>query len=274
VVTTDTHKEGIHFRLDWQTPQEVGRKAVAVTLSDLAASYATPFALFVNVAIPSHVPDRTIEALYQGIQAALTEYRCALGGGNISRGGQLSLDLFAVGEGRGDIFPTRSAACPGFGLYVTGPLGLARAGLDALTRNDPGAPDLIARFKLPRARFDAADVLAERGVPCVMDISDGLAGDAGHIAAASRLSIEFDLTALKKDPALIAYCTRHHLRPEEMILAGGEDYELLFGCLPETFDRIRRSLPDASPVGRCLPFNGKPLLNLPPGIVSFQHGSR
>jgi len=274
VITTDTHKEGIHFRLDWQTPQEVGRKAVAVTLSDLAASYATPVALFVNLALPSYLADRTVEALYLGIQTALNHYQCALGGGNISRGDQLSLDLFAVGEGRDDIFPQRSAARPGYGLYVTGPLGLARAGLDALIRKDDGARSLIARFKLPEARFDAARVLADHQIPCAIDISDGLAGDAGHIAAASRLSIEFDLTTCLKDPDLVAYCTRNKILPEEMILAGGEDYELLFSCPPEVFARIQKPLPSASRVGRCLPFAGKHLLNVPPGIASFQHGRR
>jgi len=274
VITTDTHKESIHFRLDWQTPREIARKAVAVTLSDLAASYAEPVALFINLALPPHIPDETIEALYQGFREALNRYHCALGGGNISRGSRLSLDLFAVGEGRGDLFPTRSAARPGYGLYVTGPLGLARAGLDALSRKDDCVPDLIARFKLPQARFDAARILAEHRVPCVMDISDGLAGDAGHIAAASQLTIEFDLTTCFKNPALVSYCNRHDFTPEEMILAGGEDYELLFSCPPDIFDRIQKILPSASQVGRCLPFSGKHLLNLPPGIASFQHGSR
>jgi len=117
-----------------------------------------------------------IEELYLGIQKALKHYDCALGGGNISKGSRLSLDLFAIGEGRSDLFPTRSAARPGDGLYVTGPLGLARAGLDALIRKDDSARALINRFKMPQARFDAARVLAEHQVACVMDISDGLAG--------------------------------------------------------------------------------------------------
>jgi thiamine-monophosphate kinase len=220
------------------------------------------------------MPDRTIEEIYAGIQEALAFYHCALGGGNISRGSQLSLDLFAVGEGRSELFPTRSAARPGYGLYVTGPLGLARAGLDALIRKDDSAQALIARFKMPQARFDAATVLAEHQVPCVMDISDGLAGDAGHIAAASRISVEFDLSACLRDPDLVSYCTENNISPEEMMLAGGEDYELLFSCPPEVFVRIQKDLPEASQVGRCLAFTGKHLLNLPPGIASFQHGRR
>lgn len=274
VITTDTHHEGVHFRFDWQTPREVGRKAVTVTLSDLAASYATPVALFINLAIPAHVPDETIETLYMGIRDALNLYRCALGGGNISKGARLSLDLFAVGEGRSDLFPMRSAARPGFGLYVTGPLGLARAGLDALMHKNDAPRDLIARFKDPRARFDAAAKLAKHQVSCVMDISDGLAGDAAHIAAASGITVEFDLATCLKHPALEAYCKERNISLEAMILSGGEDYELLFACPPDIFSSIQKELPDASQVGRCLAFKGKRLLNLPEGIASFQHGRR
>jgi len=274
VITTDTHKEGIHFRLDWQTPQEVGEKAVEATLSDLSASYAVPLALFVNLALPAYVSDRMAAEFYRGIRKSLRRHGCALGGGNISRGSELSLDLFAVGQGCPGRFPTRSAARPGDGLYVTGMLGLARAGLDALLRKDRSAQELIARFKSPRARFDAARLLADHGVACVIDVSDGLAGDAGHIASASGISIQFDLTACPKDPALVAYCRKYDLAPDEMILAGGEDYELLFACAPETFAAVQRQIPAASPVGRCLPFAGKHLLNLPPGVASFQHGRR
>lgn len=132
VITTDTQKEGVHFRRDWQTLAEIGQKAVAVTFSDLAASYARPLALFVNLTIPPYMPDFDIEELYRGINAGLKDYGAALGGGNISSGPALSIDLFAMGEGHPDIFPLRAAARPGMGLYVTGPLGLARAGLDAL----------------------------------------------------------------------------------------------------------------------------------------------
>jgi thiamine-monophosphate kinase len=272
VITTDTQKEGVHFILDWQTPEEVGFKAVVITLSDLAACYATPVSLFINLGLPPHVSDRTVEAMYRGIQTALDTYRCALGGGNISRARQLSIDLFAIGQGKDDLFPRRAAANPGDGLYCTGPLGLARAGLQCLLKKDTAFETLIDKFKSPMARFDAAEILFENRVSCVMDISDGLAGDANHIAKASGISIEFDLQAADVDPALISYSEKYHLSPEETVLAGGEDYELLFACPPETFDAVKRRLPGAFQVGRCLPFNGNHLVNLPAGISSYQHG--
>ncbi len=273
VITTDTHKEGVHFILDWQTPEAVGRKSVAITLSDLAACYAEPVCLFVNLALPAHVSDPFVEAVHQGILESLDRYGCVLGGGNISLSAEFSIDLFAVGQGREDLFPERSAARPGDGLYSTGPLGLARAGLQCLKKKDPDFPDLVSKFTAPSARFDAAGVLAENRVRCVMDVSDGLAGDARHLAKASHITIAFDLNPRHVDSQLISFCKKYALDPQAVILEGGEDYELLFACPPAVFDSVRKTLPAAFPVGRCHAFNGNYLTDLPADIHSFQHGS-
>lgn len=273
VISTDAHKEGIHFILDWQTPEEVGRKSVTATLSDLAACYATPVGLFINLALPPSISEQFVEALYKGVRDALGTYGCTLGGGNISRSTELSIDLFAVGQGKAELFPRRSAAQPGDGLYSTGPLGLARAGLQCLRKKDSDFPVLVSRFKAPSARFDAADVLAEHQVLCVIDVSDGLAGDARHIAKASHVTIEFDMDPHHFDPDMVSFCKKYAISPEEVVLEGGEDYELLFACPTEVFDSVRKQLPDAFPVGRCHTFNGVHLANLPPDIRLFQHGN-
>lgn len=272
VVTTDCHREGVHFRRDWQTLQEVGFKAVAVTLSDLAAAYARPGALFVNLTMPPDLAETDAVALYEGIGAALDFYDTALGGGNVSLGRELALDLFAVGQGRADIMPTRRAAMVGDHLYASGPLGLAQAGLHCLKAGDGRFPELTAAFKRPRARFDAAAVLANAGIQCVMDISDGLAGDARHIAEASDLSIYLQLSAENLAPSLMDFCRRRGLDPLETALVGGEDYELLFACPPETFATISARLPGAVEVGRCLPRAETPLVGPAARMVSFQHG--
>ncbi len=274
VVTTDCQKENVHFRLDWMTPAAVGSRAVAVTFSDLAASYATPLALFVNVSIPSWLPEHTVISMYDGIKKALARHNAVLGGGNVSSGSEFSLDLFAVGQGHPELFPLRSRARSGDGLYVTGPLGMARAGLGCFERKDEKFPLLLEKFTSPRPRFDAARILAENGVQCCMDISDGLAGDAGHIAAASGVSIEFDRAGFTIHPHLEAYCRKYDLSPHRLILSGGDDYELLFACPPEQFERIRTVLPEAFSVGRCRKFSGRPILNLNDGIRSFLHGSK
>ncbi len=273
VITTDTQKENFHFRLDWQTMEEVGRKSVEITFSDLAASYARPLALFVNLSIPSHMTDEMLESLYKGISAAVNCHEAVLGGGNISAGSEFSIDLFAVGEGDPDIFPLRSAGKPGDGLYVSGPIGLSLAGLSCLMARKTGFPELIRKFIEPTARFDAAQILAAHGVRCVMDISDGLAGDAGHIANASHVSVEFDPAGFKIDSVLGAYCRSANLDPRMLMLSGGEDYELLFACRPEVFEKIKAHLPEAFCVGKLLPYSGRGFVNLPDGIRSYQHGA-
>ncbi|MBU1712788.1 MAG: thiamine-phosphate kinase [Proteobacteria bacterium] len=273
VITTDAQKEGVHFRSEWQTPREIGIKAVEVTFSDLAASFAIPVVLFVNLCLPPYISESTIEEIYGGIREALIKHECSLGGGNISAGRELSLDLFAIGRGRTDIFPKRSNAKAGYGLYCTGPLGLARAGLESLMNNDASFPDLVSKFKFPEARFDVAQILAEAGIDCVMDISDGLAGDTGHIAKASGITIELDLSSCQFDPDLVAFSEKYGKTPEETALSGGEDYELLFACHPDIYNKISNLLKGSFQAGRCIPYTGKHIIS-PPGIESFQHGKK
>ncbi len=272
VISTDTQREGIHFRREWQTPEEIGRKAVEITLSDLAACYAEPVSLFVNLGLPKAMAEKEVVRLYDGLHAALQGHNCRLGGGNIARASELCLDLFAVGQGRRHLFPRRGAARPGETLCVTGPLGLARCGLKALQYNDERFPELVARFIRPRARFDAAAVLADHDIACVMDISDGLAGDAAHIARAAHLTIHLDAGKAVAHPELRRFCAAYGLNPEEELLAGGEDYELLFTCRPETLASIVKHLPDAHAVGRCKLFSGEYLPGLPDDVHSFRHG--
>jgi thiamine-monophosphate kinase len=274
VITTDAHREGVHFSFHWQTPEEVGQKAVVSTLSDLAAAYAGPISLFINLGLPAYVSDQTVESLYRGIISTLKNYGCELGGGNISSAERLCLDLFALGQGRDDIFPLRSAAKAGDGLYCTGPLGLARAGLAALMKREYCHQRLIEKFKFPRARFDAAKILADQRVVCAMDISDGLAGDAAHIARASGISIRLEIDSAYIDPELKNFCRQFNCSDNDMAIAGGEDYELLFACPPEAFEHIRKFLPEAYPVGKCLRFNGKHLINPPQSVLSFRHGEK
>jgi len=272
VISTDTQREGVHFRLDWQTPFEVGYKSVVVALSDLAASYAKPFCLFINLGLPKTVNEILIEELYDGVKSALSHYSCSLGGGNISASSELSLDLFAVGEGETCLFPMRSKALAGEGLYATGPLGLARAGLMCLEQDCMDFPDLVAHFKKPLARFDAAKVLSGYNVACVMDLSDGLAGDAGHMALASDITIRFHIEQDHVPPSLETFCRRFNSSPQEMMISGGEDYELLFSCAPDVFEKIRKHLPQAFRVGSCLPFTGVRLEGVPATCRSFVHG--
>ena len=272
VVTTDTQREGVHFRTEWQTFYEIGKKAVSVTLSDLAASFAAPVALFVNLSLPEHIELPDVEALYGGIFEALDQYRCALGGGNISRASELSLDLFAIGDCRSDYYPARSGARPGEGVYVSGPIGKARAGLLSLQYKDSGFPELIKAFKFPEARFDAAEILHAHGVRCVMDLSDGLIGDTAQMALASGVTITLFPGLLHLPPELIRFSHKYGLIPEQVAFEGGEEYELLFTCSPVQFEKIGGLLLTAFQIGSVAPFAGTHLIQPFPGLSSFQHG--
>lgn len=270
VITTDTQREGVHFRRDWQTPFEIGEKAVAVTLSDLAASFATPVALFVNLGMPSSLSNAVAEEIYDGLASSLKRYRCDLGGGNTSQSSQLSLDLFAVGEGEGTM-PLRSAAEVGELLCVTGPLGMARGGLRCLERGETRFPDLVRAFKSPIPRFDAARVLREAGVRCVMDVSDGLAGDALHMAKASGVTLALDLTREMAHGALTAWWRAGGDDPLSCMASGGEEYELLFTCSPKILSTIEALFPSVMPVGHVLSYSGSHLVGLPCDASSFEH---
>ncbi|MFP4668513.1 MAG: thiamine-phosphate kinase [Desulfobacterales bacterium] len=272
VFTTDAQHEGVHFRRRWQSMEEIGYKAAEIALSDLAASYASPVALFVNLALPADISEDQVLQIYEGIKSSLKTRGAVAGGGNISSARVLGLDLFAAGEADPGIFPVRSAARPGWGLYVTGPLGLARAGLDCLARGDKEFAGLIRAFTRPDARFDAAAILARNRVECVMDISDGLAGDVVHIAEASGVSIRLDLSSAPVEAELAAYCEKYGKSPREVMAAGGEDYELLFACPPGIFDAVSRKLPGAFKVGECMYYQGEPVRGLPEGSGGYRHG--
>lgn len=274
VVTTDTHREGIHFRTDWQTYEEIGKKVVAVTLSDLAASFATPIALFVNLALPASISEEEVLSLYNGIYEALDQYGCALGGGNISQAGELALDMFAIGNCYSRYYPARSGAKPGDGVYVSGPVGSARGGLISLLHDDPDFPELIHAFKFSKARFDAAKILHDHKVQCVMDLSDGLLGDVTHMAKASSVTITLDPDLLPFSKELIALARKYNQIPEKLAFQGGEEYELVFTCTPEVFSQIQKKLPSAFPVGSVSRFKGTHVVQPFSDISSYQHGKK
>ncbi len=274
VITTDTQREGVHFQRGWHPWNAVGEKAVEVTFSDLAAAYARPVALFVNLGLPEDMTVPAAEAIYKGIGEALDRHGAGLGGGNVSRAEVVTLDLMGIGDGMAERSPTRSEARPGDILGATGPLGVARCGLIALRRRDLSWAWQIDRFRFPRARFDAAAVLADHKIRCVMDISDGLYGDAFHIARASGITIDLDPSEAARHPRLTAFCHSYGLDPDALVIQGGEDYELLFTCPEGRFDSLRSQIPGLIRVGRCHRDIGRPLSTPPPdGLASFQHGA-
>lgn len=232
VLSTDMAVEGVHFRLDWITPSEAGHRAAAAALSDLAAMAATPVGLLASVAAPGH--GELAEALMAGVVEAARAAGAPLLGGDLTRSpGPAVVDVVVVGWTDDPLL--RSGARPGDRLWVTGHLGGAAAALRAWIEGKEPDPRARQAFVRPSPRLAEALWLRARGARAGLDLSDGLAGDAGHLAAASGVGVVLEADALGRvgfpPPGPVGSGGEEAL---QALLHGGEDYELLL-ALPPSF---------------------------------------
>jgi thiamine-monophosphate kinase len=232
VVTQDTLVEGVHFRRDWTSWRDLGYKAAAVNLSDLAAMGAEPEALLVSLARPLDTEAAAMTELYEG----LNEPGIAVAGGDTTRAEELVIAVTAVG--RSERVPGRAGARSGDLIVVTGPLGGAAAGLHALYEGLTGFDELVQRHRRPPLRLAEGRRLAAVA-HAVVDLSDGIGGDAARIAARSGCRIVLDPGAVPRAP-----------RSDEVadlpFWTMGEDYELLAAVAPEDAEALGFPV-----VGRC-----------------------
>jgi len=234
VVTVDAIVEGVHFGSGF-SPADVGWKALAVNLSDLAAMGARPRYALVALGLPAGTSERRVRGIARGLGACARAHGVAVIGGNVSRASDLSVTVTAVGaveEGRALL---RSGARPGDLVAVTGTVGDAALGLLA------GAPPaLVRRQRRPMPRVAAGLALAGL-VRAAVDVSDGLAQDLGHLCAASGVGARIGLDDLPLSPAY-RRATRGRPDPWTAALAGGEDYELIVALPPRSLGAARAAL--------------------------------
>jgi thiamine-monophosphate kinase len=236
-VSTDVSVEAVHFRLEWIRHEEVGWRAAAAALSDLAAEGATPAGLLAAVVVPDSATDEQVTALMSGVGAAAESVAAPVIGGDLSSGQCWTVALTVLGW---TTLPVgRSGARPGDVLWVTGALGGARAALAAWRRGDEPSPEARAAFARPEPRIDAGRWLAAHGAHAMIDLSDGLGGDAPHLAAGSTVALELTLDALPIAPAAAAEARHADIAAERFAAEGGEDYELL-AALPPEFGEAER----------------------------------
>jgi thiamine-monophosphate kinase len=214
---TDVMTEGVHFDLAWSTPADVGWKALAVNLSDLAAMGGAPRAAVCAVVLGA---GRKGEAddLAAGLMAAALELGCPLVGGDTAVGAALTVSVAVVGDSPGGGAVLRSGAHPGDSIFVTGPLGGSRAALAALRRGDDADPVGLARLQRPVPRLVEGRTAAAAGASAMIDVSDGLSSDLAHVCHASRVGARLEASAIPVGPGATV----------EDALAGGDDYELCF----------------------------------------------
>ena len=246
VMSTDLTVEDVHFRRTWVTFAEVGARAVTAAASDLAAMAAAPVAVLISVAVANREAQAVLSELGDGIKEALKVLGAPLVGGDLSASpGPVIIDVTVVGSAEEPV--TRGGAQAGDELWVTGVLGGSAGAVRAWREGAEPNPGLRASFVRPTARIKEALWLAGQvHVRAMIDLSDGLAGDAGHLAAASDVRIVLDPRLVPVHPDL----TGDDARP--LAMSGGEDYELCFASPPDVTARRADEFEDRFGIGLTL----------------------
>jgi thiamine-monophosphate kinase len=245
--SVDALLDGVHFRRAWSSAEQIGAKALAVALSDLAAMGAEPGEAYVVLGVPSDLDEDGCMELLDGMARVAEETGTTLAGGDVTRAPVLTLAVTVVGHAPEPAsFVTRAGARPGDTLVVTGELGGAAAGLLLLeqrnaseidhTGGGPISDALIARQLEPRPRLEGGRALADAGATAMIDLSDGLGGDASHLAQASGVGLRIDAATLPIAPDVGAAAEGAGRDALQLAVSGGEDYELLAALPPERLE--------------------------------------
>jgi len=242
LATVDSLVQDVHFSLDTTPWHELGWKAMAANLSDIAAMGGAPRYALVSLALPNHTEVEDVTALYQGMIELAQQSDVAIVGGDTSSAPLVIITITILGSTGGKDKPvlTRSGAKAGEKVAVTGYLGTAAAGWEMLTRQLQFDPEATACFKEaflhPHPRIAEGQILVDQGVKTAIDISDGLISDLNHICKASQVSARIEV---ERVPILPAVKANFGDRTHELALSGGEDYELLFTGSAEVIKKIR-----------------------------------
>ena len=193
LASTDATVENVHFRDGWLAPDEIGYRAAAAALSDLAAMAATPIAMLVAMCVPEQWRQH-LAGIAEGIGEASRSFHAPITGGNLTRASELSLTVTVLGYAARPL--GRNGARVGEIVYLTGALGGPGCALDAWVSGGQPSPEYRARFARPSPRIREALWLASHGATAAIDVSDGLLADAGHLAAASAVDVCIELDAI------------------------------------------------------------------------------
>ncbi len=241
LLTSDMLVEGVHFDLTTTDPVRLGRKSLSVNLSDIAAMGGIPRYVLLSLAIPPTIPAEFVEELVGGMNGCADRFGATLVGGDTCASRRdLVLSITVVGEQTSDRVVSRAGARPGDLVCVTGDLGESALGLRELQAGVRVSP-AIDRHLDPLPRMETGRLLAEAGIPSAMiDVSDGLLADLGHILERSGVGAELESDLVPLSPYFRETAGRYHATPLELAVTGGEDYELLFTVPPAREAELRR----------------------------------
>jgi len=242
VLSCDLSIEDVHFRREWLSWESIGWRAAASALSDLAAMGARPIGALLALALAPELDASVADAIARGVGGCLARFDAPVLGGDLSRSpGPAILDVIVAGATRRPL--TRSGARAGDEIWVTGELGGAAAAAAAFGAGLEPEPGARHAFERPVPRLPEIAWLIERaGITAAIDLSDGLSGDAGHVARASGVRLGIDLDAVPLHPVLDAW--RDRAAALRLAASGGEDYELLLVAEPGSVDGLGRAFAD------------------------------
>jgi thiamine-monophosphate kinase len=224
--STDVLVEGRHFRRDWSSARDVGHRAAAANLADIAAMGAVPTALLVAFCAPPDLDVRWAEELAEGLSAEAGRVGASVVGGDMSSSPTITIAVTALGDLGGRPPVVRSGARPGDVVAVNGRLGYAAAGYSVLSRGFRTPMLLVEAFRRPDVPYSAGPEAARWGATAMIDVSDGLIADLGHIATASRVAIDLKREAFAVPVQIRDAATALSVDPYQWILAGGDDHAL------------------------------------------------
>ncbi|GAB6063663.1 thiamine-phosphate kinase [Deferrisoma palaeochoriense] len=230
--TADALVEGVHFCRAWGRPEDLGWKALAVNASDVTAMGGTPWAFTLTLSAPPDLPVSWIEGFYRGLREAARAFGCVLAGGDTTAARDLTVSVALLGRAERAVL--RSGARPGDDLYVTGFPGESAAGLALLQAGREGEfPHLVRRHLRPEPRLALGRALGRtQAASALIDVSDGLLQDLGHLARASGVGAEVWAERVPVPADLGRAAEFLGADPREWVFGGGEDYELLFSAPP------------------------------------------